>query len=130
MKKKRKIGFINTGIYPYYVMVSCGYNYSEIRKWLKKKAKKYWFSALDGDKSTIENCHAIALHRTIKGNNIFFIIMTEEFNRKNYQYVELAHEVMHIVQFITIRCNGDDRELECEARLHSCLMYQTLKMFT
>jgi len=57
---------------------------------------------------------------------LFYIILTEEFDFSDYAYCKLAHEVLHICQFILPDILNRDREYECEAYLHTHIMMQCL----
>lgn len=135
-KKKQKgikvIECLDCGIFPVTVMFSCGFNYGEIMDVLKERKAHDWYLGLT-DKEEWVNKHPFsALHRTIEHGKskqvkeLYYIILTEPFLFRDGSYVILAHEVLHICQFVLPRILKRDEELEAEAYLHSHLMKQCL----
>lgn len=58
---------------------------------------------------------------------MFYIYIGEEFKFTDYEYCKLAHEVLHICQFLLPDFLDRNREFESEAYLHTHLMEQCLK---
>lgn len=126
--KPRQIHGLNTGIFPAKVLFSTGFTYDDIIKELKKQKSNEWVEALKNDKSFIDSGKNFALKRESKdGRLYFFIIFIDTFQFTDYWYCKLAHEILHICQFLLPDLLDRDREYECEAYLHTHLMEQALK---
>jgi len=131
-KRVKIIRYLDCGIFPSTVLFSNGFTYDELYKHLKKTGAKEWLYGLEGDKKTIDNGKFFALYRNIehKGHSIqlFYIIFTESFKFNDSSYTILAHEIIHILQFMLPTLNVDMViEMESTAYLHSHLMNQCLK---
>lgn len=134
MSKKKVISFIDFGIFPGSVCLSNGYKVLDLIKEIKKRNKK--------DKSykpfllAIENIDKTdgsrwsAYHQVIRIKKydyfVYFIIITDPFLFLDGSYTNLAHEVLHIIQWLLPRLLNRQKEAEAEAYLHSHIMDQCL----
>lgn len=125
--KTKQLHCLNTGIFPAKVLFCTGFTYDEFVKELRKQKAGEWAEALKRDKALIDGGKNFALKRTIEGGaTYFYIIFTNPFQFKDWWYCKLAHEVLHICQFLLPDMLDRDREYECEAYLHTHLMEQAL----
>jgi hypothetical protein len=132
MKFKKQFHTLDAGIFPYKILLSSGFSYDEILKELKKQKCDQWALGLRDDRALIASGKNFALHRTIthpkKGEYTFFyIIFVEPFNFCDWSMCKLAHEVLHICQFMLPLMLDRTKEYECEAYLHTYIMEQALK---
>lgn len=135
MKSDKMIYWLDTGIFTATVMFSVGYKYEEIIAYCKKKKAIGWDIAIsqDSDRRLIESGNAFGLKRTLENTKTgktvtyFFIILTEQFDFSDWAMVTLAHECLHICQFMLPDMLDRDREYEAEAYFHSYLMTECLK---
>ena len=133
-KQYKVLHWLNTGIFPATVMFSCGFEYDEIMKMLKQKKADDWFLGISDSKELIDNGSWFGLKRVIQNTKtketktLYYIIIKECFDFKDYSYCKLAHEVLHICQFFLPDCLDRNREFECEAYLHTHIMNQCLKI--
>lgn len=123
---------LDAGIFPFKIMLSSGFSYDEIIKELKKQKCDEWALGLRDDKELIGSGKNFALHRTIThtkhGESVhFYIIFTDIFNFTDWSMCKLAHECLHICQFMLPLMLDRNKEFECEAYLHTYLMEQALK---
>lgn len=123
---------LDAGIFPFKIILSSGFTYDEIIKELKKQKCDLWAIGLRDDKSFIEGGKNFAIKRTVTHKRhgeatFFYIIFTEPFDFTDWAMCKLAHEVLHICQFMLPLMLDRDREYECEAYLHSHIMEQALK---
>jgi hypothetical protein len=121
------LNWLDAGIFPVTVLISYNFDYDELIKLLKQKRATDWYNGLSDDKELIDNGNYFGLYRTFNEKKLFYIILTEEFKFTDYEYCKLAHEVLHICQFMLQDILDRDREYECEAYLHTHLMNQCLK---
>lgn len=132
MKSKKIIDWVDTGIFPATIMLASGMSYDEIIKNLKQDNRYEWASGLKDDKSLIDSGSCLALKRTVENSLtkeqkiLFYIIIKGNFAFTDYDYCMLAHEVLHICQFLLVDILDRNREYECEAYLHSHIMMQCL----
>jgi len=129
---RKQLHTLDAGIFPFKVMLSSGFTYDEIIKELKKQKCDQWALGLRDDKEFIGGGKNFALHRNINHpkngeSTFFYIIFIEPFNFSDWSMCKLAHEVLHICQFMLPLMLDRNREYECEAYLHSHLMEQALK---
>lgn len=129
---KKQMHTLDAGIFPFKVLLSSGYLYDEIIKELKKQKCHQWALGLRDDKAFIEGGKNFAIKRTVAHKKhgeatFFYIIFTESFDFTDWSMCKLAHEVLHICQFMLPLMLDRDREYECEAYLHSHIMEQALK---
>jgi len=139
MSKKPKkivklIEWLNTGIFPATVMFSMNFTYEELNKELKKKRADDWILGISGSENKeLINGGWVALRRDIentktnKTKTLFYISLNTQFDFSDYDYCRLAHEILHITQFMLKDFLDRDREFECEAYLHTHIMQQCLK---
>lgn len=135
MSKKRvqSLGYLNTGIFPATIMFSCGFDYSEIVKVLKKTKAKEWLAGIKGESELLNGNNWFGLKREIINTKtgktvlLYYIILKNSFDFTDDSYCKLAHEVLHICQFMLPDLLDRDREFECEAYLHTHIMGQCLK---
>lgn len=128
------LDWLNTGIFPANIMFSVGFTYAEINKMLTKKKAWDWKLGISKDEQLFADSTWLAIKRTIyrKSTNeneveLFYIIIKKPFGFADYDYCKLAHEVLHICQFMLPEILNRDREFECEAYLHTHIMQQCLK---
>ena len=138
MQKKKTqlkvLHWLNTGIFPATILFSHGFSYDEINKMLTQKKASDWKLGISNDKKLIDGGKNFALHRTIFRKStdeneveLFYIIFRDCMTFTDYDYCKLAHEVLHICQFLLPDILNRDREYECEAYLHTHIMQQCLK---
>jgi hypothetical protein len=115
-------------------MFSCGFTYDEIMKLLKQKKAVEWEEGLRWDKGLIDKGTWFGLARTVENEkkdgyrHLYYVIIKPSFDYSDYEYCKLAHEVLHICQFLLPDILNRDREYECEAYLHTHLMQQCLSV--
>lgn len=132
-KSKRVLTWIDTGIFPATVLFTCGYKYDEIVKTLKKEDAQDWVEGISGCKELIDDGHWFGLKRTFTNietkevQYFFYIILINKFDFSDDHYCKLAHECLHICQFLLPEILDRDREIEAEAYLHTHLMRQCLE---
>ena len=125
--------WLDTGIFPASVLFSYQFEYDEMISLLKRKRATWWWNGLMDDKGLIDNGNYFGLARDVdnlktkESKKLFYIIIKEEFKFTDYEYCKLAHECLHICQFMLPDILKRDREYECEAYLHTHLMDQCLK---
>lgn len=127
-KRKSAIGFVDTGIYPYEVLISSNYTSEYIESWLSENtgdvAYKMSLNTVDLDAYT---CKTISSTCQFESEHLFveprYIVILNNLNLKNVEsHISIAHECLHLVQFISNEVHSLGRELEGEAYLHSYLM--------
>lgn len=134
MKKPDKIlQWLDTGIFPATVLFIHRFSYDETIKLLKKKKAKGWLDAFG---------HAIQAHpseigcwanstvmENLKTNETitYFFIRIPNFDFTDYDYCKLAHEILHLTQFMLPDLLDRNKEHEAECYLHTHLMKQCLK---
>lgn len=129
--KKRQLHTLNAGIFPFKIMLSSGFTYDEIMKELKKQKCDQWLAGLKEDKALIEGGKNFALKRTVEHKKhgavtLFYIIFIKIFDFSDWSMCTLAHECLHITQFMLPEILDRNREYECEAYLHTHIMEQAL----
>jgi hypothetical protein len=136
MKRKKQtqlIRWLNDGIFPVHILFSVGFSYDEIIKHCKKLKANDWVTGLSQDKQLIDSGTCFGLGRTIENTksgkevHLFYIIITRHFDFSDWDMVMLAHEILHICQFMLPKILNRDNEIEAEAYLHSHIMTQCLK---
>ena len=130
-KKKKSFTFIKNGIFHGYILFSCGYSYDEILAKLKKAEYNDWHDAFDDaetkellDKS--KYCATSFYDKEVKYSIIFF---RDKFSFNNFDYIALAHEIIHLIQFNLVEYLDRNKEHECEAYFHSYFMRECLESF-
>lgn len=132
MKSHTSFFYLNFGIFPGYVQYSSGYSYQEIVKKLKKMPNgQEWLDAMKHiDPKDMQGNIAkrLTLEHKKSGavKTYYFIFFEQPFERTDYWYAKLAHEVLHICQFHLKDILDRNREIEAEAYLHTHLMMQVL----
>jgi len=133
-KSKRFIECLNTGIFPVHVSFSVGYTYEEIIAYYKKIKAHGYALGLNEDKALIDGGTFFALKRTVtiktsgQESTYFYLILKRPFEFCDWDMIMLAHECLHLCQFILPEILDRNREYESEAYLHSHLMTQALKL--
>lgn len=135
MKKPKKeykfIERINCGIFPANIAFIYNYdNYQDIIKDLDKE----WKFAISADEELINTSDYLVSKRlcenkvTKEKRIYFYLFIKSRFTFTDYEYCKLAHEVVHLCQFILEDFLDRDEEHECEAYLHTHIMCQALKL--
>lgn len=132
-KQKQIIRWLNAGIFPCHILFSVGFSYDEIIKHCKKVKANDWETGISLDKQLIDSGTCFGLKRTIENEKtgkhtlLFYIIITRQFDFSDWDMIMLAHEIVHICQFMLPDILNRDNETEAEAYLHSHIMTQCLK---
>jgi hypothetical protein len=123
------IEWINTGIFPATIMLSVGFDYHRIINELNELNAHEWVGPIDTeeDKALLEQGKNFALKREHNGRTYFYIIFIDDFGFTDYEMCKLAHEVLHICQFMLPDFLDVLREYECYAYTHTHIMEQCLK---
>ncbi len=129
--KLKVIQWLNMGSYPGYTVFIMGFSFDEVKKILKKKKALDWLNAFNhAIKLNTENgCWANGTTmENIKTAEIkyYYFIYIPAFDFKDYDYIKLSHEVLHICQFYLPAILDRNKEHEAECYLHSHLMQQCL----
>lgn len=135
MKKQSKnislLTCLNTGIFPGTICFSVGFKYDELYKDLKKWSSE-WCAAIAEDKEFIEGGSCFALRRTVQNEetgkkiHCHYIIFTDYFDFSDHDMCKLAHECLHIIQFIMPDFLNPEVEIEAVAYTHTHIMKQCL----
>lgn len=134
--------FLNTGIFPATVLFIHGLQYEEImRRLLDIPATHWeWHAALkeEPEQKFIEQGSYMAMRREIITRTLpngevdtrmcFYIIIKPKFKFTDYEFCKLAHEVLHICQYVLVDILDRNKEQEAEAYLHTHLMEQCIKV--
>lgn len=140
MKSNKIIDWIDFGIFPAHCMVSVGFNFDEMIAELKDlKAKNYndvnvWIEGIQDDKKLIDSGANFGIYRVLENTKIGtvkrlpYIILTDKFGFTDYEMCKLAHEVLHICQFVMPDFLKVEREYEAVAYTHTHLMEQCLTL--
>jgi hypothetical protein len=129
--KPKQIHTLNAGIFPFKIMLSAGFTYDEIMKELKRQKCDQWLAGLKEEKAMIDSASNFAIKRVVSNKKhgdqtLFYIIFIKPFDFSDWAMCTLAHEVLHICQFMLPLMLDRDREYECEAYLHTHIMEQVL----
>ena len=134
-KKVKLIRCFRAGSFPSMIMFSIGFNYDEIVKHLKKTKAKEWLHGIESDKEMINRNKYCALHREIINisterptKQLYYLIFTETFMFTDSSYSILAHEVLHLTQFILKPILDINEEYEAFAYTHTFIMNKCLKL--
>lgn len=125
------IEWLDTGIFPFSICFSCGFTYKEIMKHFKKLKADDWASGLKEYEYLFNpkyNGFAIK-NEVFKGKQektLFYLILPNQFEFTDRNYITLAHEIVHLCQFMLPDILKRDKEIEAEAYLHSHIMGQCL----
>jgi hypothetical protein len=117
---------IDFGIFGGRVSFACGYSIKQLHAFYKKEDCNDWAGGLRGVYMP-DSCRGIAMQRKYKGKWLWYLILKDPFGFTDEEFITLAHECIHLVQFRLKDVLDRDREYECEAYLHSHLMSQCLK---
>lgn len=139
MRNKKKaiscIEYLDTGIFPATVALIHNKEWEEAREHFSKQKAFDWFAGIVGDKELFDTTSYFATSRILEcsaGKNpdktLFYIVINEKFKNTHEDYIILAHEVLHLCQFILPYILERDKEIEAEAYLHSHLMRQILNI--
>jgi len=124
--------WFDTGIFPATVMFVFGFTYDEMLSELKKKKADTWAMSISEDRKLIEGSNYLAMKRVLEykktGKEIehYIIKIKEPFIYTDYDYAKLAHEVLHICQYLLPDILDRNKETEAEAYLHTHLMMKCL----
>tara|TARA_R110000868_G_C10692254_1_gene748449 strand:+ start:446 stop:832 length:387 start_codon:yes stop_codon:yes gene_type:complete len=123
-KKKSLTSTINLGSIPGYAFVSIGLSVKDVLKRETAKEWKEYFTYLDEDGLTTNFCNSVTI------NDVMYrSVFIEQKNNDNEWYIILAHELIHLCQFICATHQIDMiKEKESVAYLHSHLMRQILDL--
>lgn len=131
-KKVDIISWINTGIFPATIMFVQGFTYEKVVAYLKKEKAEVWQLAFEDCKDVAATGCWFASKRTLdhKANGkrvCYFIVINGYFDFSDYDYCRLAHEVLHICQYMMPDFLNRMQEHEAEAYTHTHIMQQCLK---
>ncbi len=134
MKTANKvIVWLDAGIFPATICFCSGFSYDEIMADFKKKKADQWTLGLSKDKELIDSGNYFALKRSIESSksakevSLFYIIITDRFRFSDHEICKLAHEVLHICQFMLKDILDMERECEAVAYTHTYIMENCLK---
>lgn len=119
---------INMGIFQGEIFFSCGYNVKKLRKALDRSGNKFYAKGLKKVSKITGAGAAVRSKYKFKGKKVttFYVILPDEWKWTDDQYVTLAHELIHIIQYKLPPILNRDNEYECEAYTHTHLMTQVL----
>jgi hypothetical protein len=136
MKSKplhKTLTWIDMGCFPGTCLLSSGHDYDSLKGELEKLEAANWFTPLSRIKSDINNpeISGSAFRKLFKRKGqssvvFYYLIMKDPFDFSDQAYITLAHECLHIVQYVLVPILNRDNEAEAEAYLHSHLMAQCL----
>lgn len=127
-KQIQTLQWLNMGSYPGYVLLSVGFNYDEIYKYLKSRKADQWIEVLEYKKEDVLNTYAFGhFSSVLKSQKILpFIFLSKPWENTDYDHTVLAHEILHVAQFQIDHVSNSIREYEAFAYLHSHLYSQSL----
>lgn len=141
MSKKKKnvrlIQFFRAGSFPSMIMFSVGFSYDQIIKELKKMKAKEWIAGMSDkeDRERINNNKYTASYREIvstdnerNSKKLYYLIFTEPFMFTDNSYSILAHEVLHVTQFLLEPILDIKVEYESFAYTHTFIMDKCLEL--
>lgn len=118
---------IDMGIFQGTIFFSCGYSIKALKKSLKKTENHDWNKGL---KKYNEYCSGVTIRSKFKykgeKRTYYYVILPERWTGTDHEYVTLAHELIHVVQYKLTPLLNRDNEAECEAYTHTHLMTQVL----
>jgi hypothetical protein len=134
MKSQKILVWLNNGCYPGDIMFSCGYSTEELIKILKRRGEDCyeWMIAVEECSENINNHKFCAYSTQVKISkskepiNVSGIFLRDVFRFTDMEYTSLAHEILHICQFLLPEYLDRNKEVEAEAYYHSHLMWQCL----
>lgn len=132
-KSKAHIVTLDAGIFPCKVLFSVAVTHEEILSKLKKNKSMDWHDCVanEVDYYKLPYWAGKRVYRHTKNNTertYFLLHIGRPFDFSDWDMVMLAHECVHLCQFILKEILDRDREIEAEAYLHSHLMTQALKI--
>lgn len=137
MKRETKvtklIHWLDTGIFPATIMFSVGFTHDEIIKYLIKVKANEWKDGIADENDLFSKGNWCALRRdlehtvTNEKKTLFYINIPRAFDFSDGDYCKLAHEVLHITQFMMKDFLDPEREYEAVAYTHTHIMEQCLK---
>lgn len=117
---------VNFGQFQGKICFSCGFTVKELIEHFKKQECKEWAAGLRSVEHLGPEVLGQASKRTYKNVELFYLILRDPFKFTDQEYITLAHEVLHLVQFRLRDILDRDQETECEAYLHTHIMQQIL----
>lgn len=136
-KAKKYIEYLDCGIFPIGVALLYNQSIEDARNHFSKSKQWDWFAGLAGEEKFFEQYKNFALKSTLEESTgrketkeLYYIVLNQPFTRKNIDYVIIAHEVLHLCQFILPKILDRNKEIEAEAYLHSHLMTQILNIIS
>lgn len=133
MKSNKIIRWFDAGIWPASIVFCCGFSYDEIIKHFSKVKANGWATGISQDKAFIDSDNYFALKRTVENKvtgkevTYFYIIFRNQFDFSDFAFCTLAHEVLHICQFMLPDMTNMEREYEAVAYTHTYIMQSILK---
>lgn len=137
MKTNKKVVkllyWLDAGIFPSTILFSMGFSFDEVQTEFKKKKATSWALSLSEDRERWDNSNYRAFKRVLEnkktGKEIdhFIIKIKEPFGFTDFEYCKLAHEVLHICQYMLPDILDRNEEHEAEAYFHTYLMNEILK---
>jgi hypothetical protein len=116
------------------IMFMSGFKFQEVIDHLKTlDDSEEWIEALSspGEEEFFTESYMAASLRTVekegKSRKYFFIWTRDVFQFTDYEYCALAHEVVHICQFLLPTHCDRNKETEFEAYTHTYIMEECLK---
>lgn len=132
-KNIRFIQWLNFGIFHGTVMFVYQWEYSDLTTHLKKTGAKDWLLGIEGDNDLYDKATYLVMKREIynkstgQSKNLLYLVLKKRFTFTDYEFCELAHEIVHLCQFHLPDFLDRNREIEAEAYLHTHLMTQALR---
>lgn len=125
--------FVKLGHFPAHCLVSYNMTYDDLIKSLRRKKYPDWITGLDKDNHLFTDKRSFALHRQVEcgkeEKDLFYILLKDNVKLDDSGYITIAHEVLHIVQFVSrFVCADMIEETESSAYLHSALMQHTIEI--
>jgi hypothetical protein len=130
--KKKVQAFFDVGIWPISICFSSCYSHAELTKILQSiKGAERWAIGLEGDEKFFKGCWGCALANVIEtdgeSETLHYITLNEGFDfRNHYHYCQLAHECLHICQFMLPAFLDVNKEIEAVAYTHTFIMDKCL----
>lgn len=131
---KKAFEIFDVGIWPCSICFSAGYTYDQLLTHLKSDEKLEPFAvALDGEAEVFKNSYYCAISRKVERGgheeNLYFISLHNPFDFTNhYNFCQLAHEVLHICQFMLPYFLDMEKEIEAVAYTHTFIMDKCLSV--
>lgn len=137
-RSKKILQFIDHGIFHGYTLFIYGMTYEEVVGKLKKiKKSSEWLKCLETSKEHFEKVYnwGSCFQRTIsvtRGGKVtretrYSFIYVKSFDFSDDDMCALAHEVVHLCQFVLPDFLDRNKEIEAEAYFHTHIMDQCLK---